>query len=209
MSSQAAELLSRILGELTELSDRVQIAMADATEALLKADVSLAEDVLTADESIATLATHIELKASEVLTYPDLPATQTDLAKSAIQIASSLAQMGKSASQIAIQTRLGFPEQLIPLDLHPAVKKMSQMGMRIIDWASNAMVNPDSFTAAEMQSEATFKHEIDPNHLANQVGHHYEQFATQAISVAANVKNLIAAGVFELPSNLNSGGLAK
>lgn len=225
-SQEAAELLNRILGELIEMSDRVQIAMADATEALLKADVSLAEEVISADATIDGLNSQIELKATEVLTYQDLTPNQVQLAVGAIRISASLERMGDLASHVAKQTRLKFPHHSIPISLQPEFLKMGQIAVQIVDRASTAISEPITVNFDAIKAEDSvmndlhrnlfsivlspkWKHGVESAIDVTLLSRYYERFGDHATSVASRINNLVVAGVFDLPSTANSGGLTR
>jgi Na+/phosphate symporter len=191
------------------MSDRIQIAMADATEALLKADVILAQEVITGDDSIDNLNAQIELKANEVLSDPDLQPAESFLAMSVIEIAAALAQMGDEANQVAKQTRLHFPDHLVSPDLQPEFQKMSQTAIQIIDQASVNLAKLD-LVSAKTGTTATTKSSVPSEKLLqNPVGHHFERFANYAIATTSRINNLVETGAFELPSAINSGELTK
>lgn len=226
MLSNTAELLGRILAELVEMSDRVQLAMQDATESLLNSDVQLAEQVISEDAEIDRINREIEVAALELITSADLTTPEIHFAIAAIRICTSVERMGDLASHVAKQTRLRYPNQAIPADLKPTFAQMGKIAIRIIESASQIMAEQNlsrlkEIAAADNEMDSIhrelFTIVLSPNWMhgveagidVTLLSRYYERFADHAASVANRISILLETDGFKLPSRPLNGGLTE
>lgn len=224
MLSDGPDLLGRILTELVEMSDRVQIAMQDATESLLNSDVHLAEQVISDDAEIDRINREIEATALELITAENLSAPEIHFAVAAIRISTSIERMGDLASHVAKQTRLRYPNQAIPADLQITFAQMGKIANQVIEIASQIMAQQDLSQLAEIaqaDSEMDFIHRelfsivlsplwthgVEAAIDVTLLSRYYERFADHATSVANRISGLIEIYNFKLPSLTGDGGL--
>lgn len=224
MLGDTASLLGRILTELVEMSDRVQLAMQDATESLLNSDVQLAEQVISEDAEIDRINREIETAALELITSHNLSPSEVHFAVAAIRISTSIERMGDLASHVAKQTRLRYPNQAIPTDLKITFTQMGKIANRIIESASSIMAQQDlsrlkEIAAADNEMDyihrelfsivlsPLWSHGVEAGIDVTLLSRYYERFADHAASIAKRISILLEIDGFKLPIIGTDGGL--
>ncbi len=123
------EQLDRVNDELVEMTRLVGSAMNRATQALLDADLALAESVIAGDDADR----HARQRGRGALLRRLAPASSpwpTDLriVVGALRIASSLERMGDLAEHVAKQARLRYPASAVPAELRATFAEMGAPG---------------------------------------------------------------------------------
>lgn len=123
------------LGELaTHLADMcamVGTAMERATTALLKADLPLAEQVISDDSAVDAARTHYEEEAYALLALQAPVATDLRTVLAVIHAAESLERMGDLALHVAKATRRRHPAPVLPEDVRPYFERMGQLAVAL------------------------------------------------------------------------------
>ena len=109
MENLTNERLRRVQNNLVEMTSLVQVAMSCATEALLSADVHLAEQVITDDAKINEINNSIEENCLEILESPGLTPEDIRMTVASLRMSTTLERMGDLAAHVAKQARLRFP----------------------------------------------------------------------------------------------------
>jgi phosphate transport system protein len=193
--------------ELVWLSDRMvtmsrlaQSGMGRATASLLRADLTLAQGVISDDRMVDALRADIEQGSVRLLEARPLATVERKAVLAVLRMATHLERMGDLARHVAKLARLRYPHQAIPAELHHAVQAMSDVAERIAVRTTAVIAGWDAVGAADLE---IFDDEMDRLHresfamvLDPEWGHgvataiditlvarYYERFADHAVAV--------------------------
>jgi phosphate transport system protein len=123
------------LGELaTHLADMcalVATAMERATTALLKADLALAEQVISDDVTVDSARTAYEEEAYALLALQAPVATDLRTVLAVIHAAESLERMGDLALHVAKTARRRHPNPVLPEEVRPYFEQMGRVAVEL------------------------------------------------------------------------------
>jgi len=109
--------LATLNAELAAMGPLATIAISRATQALLEADLVLAEAVISADAELDERAARCAEHAFALLALQSPVATDLRLVVAAIKIAEKLARMGDLARHVAALARRRHPDPVLPPEL--------------------------------------------------------------------------------------------
>ena len=138
--------LSAILGEM---AGQVGSAMDRATEALLQADLSLAEQVITDYDRIAVLTHEAEERAFALLALQAPVAGDLRSVVSGIQIVADVDRMGALALHIAKIARRRHPAHALPEEVNGYFAEMGRIAVALGAAAKEVIETRDPERAAE------------------------------------------------------------
>ena len=124
--------LEGVVNELVVMSDSIQIAVRDATRALLHADLQLAERVISGDTRIDAMHDQLELRAFTILARQAPVAGELRTLVAVIQMVAALGRMGDLAAHVAKIARLRYPEHAVPEPLAENFSRMSYLAQEMI-----------------------------------------------------------------------------
>lgn len=124
--------LESVVNELASMSDSVQIAVRDATQALLTADLQRAERVISGDVRIDAAHDALEQKAFTILARQAPVAGDLRTLVAVIQMDAALGRMGDLAAHVAKIARMRYPERAVPDSLVPNFERMSTVAQAMI-----------------------------------------------------------------------------
>jgi len=194
--------LRELLGEMATLA---AAAMRQATEAMLSADLELAERVLSADVELDKLRDRCEEQAQQMLALQAPVAGDLRTVLAAIYCADKIERMGDLAEHIASTTRRNHPDPLVPDELRPAFTDLGTIAAGMADRLVELLVHPVAGGFAELDE---VDHQMDALHAdvlreitANcwphgvrsatclaLVARFFERYADQAVSVAKRME---------------------
>ena len=90
--------LESVVNELVVISDSIQIAVRDATRALLDADLQLAERVISGDTRIDVMHDELEMRTFTILARQAPVAGELRTLVAVIQMVAALGRMGDLAA---------------------------------------------------------------------------------------------------------------
>jgi phosphate transport system protein len=200
--------LDTVYDELVEMTRLVGSAMNRATQALLDADLSLAESVIDADARVDTLASDIEDRCFRIISEHQPTDEDLRVAIGALRIATSLERMGDLAEHVAKQARLRFPRSSIPQELRGTFAEMGGLAEAIVSKTGSVIATQDVGLAADI---ARHDSEVDRLHrelftivLSPRWAHgvesaidvtllsrYYERYADHAVSVTRRVITIV------------------
>jgi phosphate transport system protein len=200
--------LDAIIGDLVEMTRRVHTATDRATEALLTADASTAEEVIGADAEIDRAREEIEERSFELLALQQPVASDLRMLVAALRIVADLERMGDLAVHVAKVTRLRYPDHAVPPDIEPTIRSMAQAAVRMVDAAADVIDNRDVEAAQALESEDEemdrlrrsiftqllsdrWEAGIEPAIDAALLGRYYERIADHAVSMGRRVVYLV------------------
>ena len=145
--------LEEITNELVLMSDSVQIAVRDATRALLEADLSIAERVISGDVRLDAMHDDLEQKAFTLLARQAPVATDLRIIVTALQMISAMGRTGDLAAHIAKIARLRYPNSAVPESLRDNFVRMSQIAQEMVGMAGRTLAERNLEEATRMAEE--------------------------------------------------------
>lgn len=202
------EQLQHIVDVLVEMSARIDVAVADATRALLEADVETAEQVIAADVEIDRLQGRVEEQIFEQIARQQPVAGDLRVLVVALRMVADLERMGDLAQHVAKVARLRYPDHAIPAELRPTIEEMASAARAMTAGFGKIMQERDATKAEALMSaddhmdrlRRSLFHTIlapDWNHGVEAavdialLGRYYERIADHAVSMARRVIYLV------------------
>jgi phosphate transport system protein len=200
--------LDQIGNNLVEMTNLVGSAMSRATTALLDADLSLAESVITADAQVDALYRQTEEQAFDLLARQQPVAGDLRVIVTGLRMVGDLERMGDLAEHIAKIARRRYPASAVPPELRAVLLEMGQIAQRIVAKAGSVIAGQDAELAAELEQDDDamdnlhrklftivldddWEHGMEAAIDITLLGRFYERFADHAVSVARRVVYLV------------------
>jgi phosphate transport system protein len=196
--------LGQLAEELAHMCSMSATAMELATQALLDADLVLAEQVIGDDAKIDDARSACEEHAYALLALQAPVATDLRTVLAAIHAAESLERMGDLALHVAKAARRRHPNPVLPDQVRPYFSEMGRVAVNIAREAERVILNKDveqarSLEEADDEMDDLHRHLFSvimdkdwPHGVASAVdatllGRFYERYADHAVSVAKRV----------------------
>jgi phosphate transport system protein len=200
--------LEAVSDTLVEMTSRVGLAMEQATMALLRADLGLAESVIRTDAWLDHQQIELEERALLLCAQQQPVATDLRFILTSMKIAAELERMGKLARHIAKLVRLRAPAQVVPASLHATIAEMAQIAGRLVSKAGTAIACRDADLAGELDPDddamdrlhehlfdvilsPTWPYGVQTAVDVTLCGRFYERFADHAVTVSRRVIFLV------------------
>jgi len=184
---------------LVAMAAGVRAAMRRATDALLTADKTEAEEVLHGDAETNALYRQVEEKVYDLLARQAPVASDLRLVVTALHIAADLERMGDLACHVAKIALLRVPAVAVPEELRPVIKDMAANADRIAGKVTNVLETSDAERAAELEQDddvidelqkqlfslmlgTAWRHGVEPAIDGALLGRWYERFADHAVN---------------------------
>lgn len=210
------EQLSELSERLGEMCGLAGIAMERATQALLQADLVLAEQVISDHQQIAMLSANAEESAFVLLALQAPVAGDLRAIVSAIQITADIDRMGALALHVAKIARRRHPQQAVPPEVGGYFADMGALAVALASGARDVLASRDPRRAAEIRHDDDAMDELHRHLLTVLVdrgwthgvsaavdvallGRFYERFADHAVQIARRVI-FQATGCYEPPA---------
>lgn len=202
------EELDHVQDQLVEMSGLAATALQRATSALMGADLSLAQEVISDDQLLDALRRDLDNRAIDVLARQQPVATDLRQMVTALRMSSDLERAGDLARHVAKLARLRYPAQVLPEELRPLFAEMATTAERMVRRAGEIVGDSDQHGASELlQADDTidrlhrevFRRLLDPSWAgstqqtvdATLLSRYYERYADHAVSVALRVVYLV------------------
>jgi phosphate transport system protein len=180
------------------------MAMKQATQALLDADVAVADQVISDHEQIVAKRARAEKDAFALLALQQPVAGELRDIFSSIQIMADAERMGALAVHVAKIARMRHPQHALPEDVHGYFAEMGAVAVAMGDSAKQVLVAGDPQKAARLRDEddamdnlhrnlftmlldRAWKHGVPAAVDAALLGRFYERFADHAVEVGRRV----------------------
>ncbi|MGQ0631247.1 MAG: phosphate signaling complex protein PhoU [Sporichthyaceae bacterium] len=205
--------LQSIRDELVEMTQLVGFAMARATNALLEADLDMAESVITHDREIDKRRNELDERAFDLLVRQQ-PVVATDLRVviTSLRMSADIERMGDLALHVAKVARMRHPALAVPRELVSMILEMGHVAQRIVTKAGSVIASRNVAAALELEHvddemdklhEQVLRQLLSPEWThgtqaavdITQLVRYYERYADHAVSVARRVVYL-ATGEF-------------
>lgn len=196
--------LDSVFGDLAGICRSVQIAVHQATQALMTGDAEIAEQVISADVDIDRARERVEESAFSLLSLQQPVAGDLRTVVSALRMVSELERMGDLSVHVAKIARLRVPNVAVPVEIQPTMVRMAEVAEDMVARVSQIITTRDVEAAIELGHA---DEEMDQLRRAcftellsddwNQgveaavdvalLGRYYERIADHAVSVANRV----------------------
>jgi len=200
--------LDTVYDELVQMTRLVGSAMNRATQALLDADLTLAESVIDADAKIDTLASDIEERCLDIIALERPHADDLRVVVGAVRIAASLERMGDLAEHVAKQARLRYPRPSVPQELRGTFAEMGGLAEAIVSKTGAVIATKDVSLVADIarHDEAvdrhhrelftivlspSWSHGVEAAIDVTLLSRYYERYADHAVSVTRRVVTVV------------------
>src|SRR3954465_8724324 len=198
------EQLASLTDQLGEMCGLAGGAMERATQALLQADLALAEQVITDHEQIAAMSTRAEEAAFVLLALQAPVAGDLRAIVSSIQIVADVDRMGALALHVAKIARRRHPQHALPEEVNGYFAEMGRVAVDLGNSAQEVLVTRDPEKAARIREEddamdrlppplvsvlmdRDWKHGVVAAVDVTLLSRFYERFADHAVEVARRV----------------------
>ena len=198
------EQLDALTSQLGEMCGLAGVAMERATQALLQADLPLAEQVITDHEQIAAMSARAEESAFVLLALQAPVAGDLRAIVSSIQIVADVDRMGALALHVAKIARRRHPQHALPEEVNGYFAEMGRVAVELGNSAQEVLVTRDPEKAARIQEEddamddlhrhlftvlmdRDWKHGVAAAVDVTLLGRFYERFADHAVEVARRI----------------------
>jgi phosphate transport system protein len=198
------EQLSALTTQLGEMCGLAGAAMERATQALLQADLVLAEQVITDHDQIAAMSTRAEESAFVLLALQAPVAGDLRAIVSSIQIVADVDRMGALALHVAKIARRRHPQHALPEEVNGYFAEMGRVAVELGNAAQEVLLTRDPEKAARLREEddamddlhrhlftvlmdREWKYGVSAAVDVTLLGRFYERFADHAVEVGRRV----------------------
>jgi phosphate transport system protein len=196
--------LEALTGQLGEMCGLAGAAMERATQALLQADLGLAEQVITDHEQIAAMSAKAEEAAFVLLALQAPVAGDLRAIVGSIQNVADVDRMGALALHVAKIARRRHPQHALPEEVNGYFSEMGRVAVELGNSAQEALVTRDPEKAARVREEddamddlhrhlftvlmdRDWKHGVTAAVDVTLLSRFFERFADHAVEVANRV----------------------
>ena len=202
------EELDQISQSLLNMASLVNLAMEDATLALLTPDLGIAEKVIAADDVIDQMQHDLDARTISLMARQQPVASDLRTLVTSLRMSADLERMGDLANHIAKQARMRYPNSAVPPELSLTIQEMGNVCGQIVDKVSLILQNRDAEKALEIEKDddamdilhrkiiATlldpkWPHGVETAIDMTLLGRYYERYADHAVSIARRVYFLV------------------
>jgi phosphate transport system protein len=196
------EELDSIGTTLIEMTGLVAAALSQATDALLNADLQLAEKVISADEQVDALQQALDARALDLLARQQPVAGDLRTIITSLRMSADLERMGDLARHVAKVARLRYPDSAVPAELHASIIEMGRIGVELARKTGEIIDGRDVDAARGLEDEDDAvdrlhrelfyaPYPIETAIDVTLIGRYYERFADHAVSVARRLIFLV------------------
>ena len=147
------EELSALSTQVGEMCGLAADAMEHATQALLGADLSVAEQVIADHEYIVAMSRKAEDSAVKLLALQQPVAGDLRTIVSALHVGADIERMGALAVHVASIARLRHPECALPDDVRDCFAEMGTRAVQLARTAHEVLVSCDPDKAGRLRDQ--------------------------------------------------------
>ncbi|WP_041781858.1 phosphate signaling complex protein PhoU [Mycolicibacterium chubuense] len=199
------EKLAALTTNLSQICRMTGAAIESATQALLRADLSRAEQVITDHDRIVELCDQSQHDAFDMLALQQPVAGDLRSIFAAIQVTADVDRMGALAVHIAKIARRRHPDCAVPAEVRGCFAEMGTVAVQMSNTASEVLLSFDPDDASHLRDEddvmddlhrQLFSLVLDHDEWSHGVqkavdvvllGRFYERFADHAVEVGRRV----------------------
>jgi phosphate transport system protein len=198
------EQLSALTAQLGEMCGLAGVAMERATQALLQADLVLAEQVITDHDQMTAMSVRAEESAFVLLALQAPVAGDLRAIVSSIQIVADVDRMGALALHVAKIARRRHPQHALPEEVNGYFAEMGRVAVELGNAAQEVVLTRDPEKAARLREEddamddlhrhlfsvlmdREWRHGVAAAVDVTLLGRFYERFADHAVEVGRRI----------------------
>jgi phosphate transport system protein len=202
------EELDGVSQSLVDLSNMVSDSMHKATQALIEADLKIAEDVITNDEKIDLYQHDLDTRIIDIIARQQPVASDLRALVTALRMSADLERMGDLSHHVAKVARLRHPENVLPPEIRDLVNHIGSVAENISRKIPTVIETRDTELALQLErdddemdklhrqligsmSNNTWTHGVESAIDITLLGRYYERFADHAVSVSRRVYFLV------------------
>ena len=202
------EELDAIQATLVTMGEMVSTAMSRSSQALLSADVKLAEQVISDDEKLDSIQHDLEARAINLMARQQPVAQDLRILVTSLRMSADLERMGDLCHHIAKLARMRYPEVAVPAELVKTIENMGTTAVKIIEKSTHVIKTQDLQAAIELETDDdemdklhralfvallddSWSHGIEAAIDMTLLGRYYERCADHAVSIARRVYFLV------------------
>jgi phosphate transport system protein len=184
-----------------EMTKLVAIAMERATQALLDANLALADQVIADDRRIDSLRSELEDRSFQLIAQQQPVATDLRVLISTIHLSADLERMGDLAHHVAKIARLRYPDCAVPPEAADVISQMGEVASSLVTKVADVVDGRDLELAQAIELEddsmdalrrKLFTLVLSPHWARGTeaaidmtlLGRYYERYADHAVAVA-------------------------
>ncbi|MDT4943677.1 MAG: phosphate transport system protein [Pseudonocardiales bacterium] len=184
-----------------EMTKLVAVAMEKATNALLDANISLANQVIAEDSRVDALRVELEDRCFQLVAQQQPVATDLRVLISTMHLTADLERMGDLADHVAKIARLRYPESAVPPEAKDVISQMGEVARSLVHKVADVVDGRDVALAQAIEAEddsmdalrrKLFTLVLSDNWTRGTeaaidmtlLGRYYERYADHAVSVA-------------------------
>lgn len=169
--------------DLVEMTGLVQVAVRDATTALLEADLAVAEKTISADAELDRR--HDDLRPGASLMARQAPvAGELRTLVAALRMVADLARMGDLAAHVAKIARLRYPECAVPDGLRPNFTLMARVAEEMVETAGRSLLERNAHDAGRLADSDEEMDELRKSQFRVMLGTDWDYGVEAAVDVA-------------------------
>ena len=198
------EELSGVVDDLITMTDRVQVAVQDATRALLGSDLAAAEKVIEDDLVLDRLHDDLEQRCFSLLARQAPVAGELRTLVAALRMVADLARMGDLSAHIAKIARMRYPSPAVPESMQPNFQRMAEIATQMVEVARNTLRERNVLDAEKMADndeevdnlramqfrellDDSWPHGVEAAVDCALLGRYYERIADHAVIMGSRV----------------------
>lgn len=142
--------LTAVVDDLVTMTDRVRVAVQDATQALLHADLPAAEKAISDDSELDRLHDALESRCFALLARQAPVAGELRTIIATVRMLADLARMGDLSAHIAKIARMRYPRLAVPESMRPNFERMARLTAEMVELAGRTLQDRNVLDAEKM-----------------------------------------------------------
>ena len=208
MNAASVDEIEAVNADLVELTRLVGSAMNRATQALLDADLQMAEQVIAQDARVDTLTDEVEARCFDIIAMQAPNDSDLRMVIGALRIAASLERMGDLAEHVAKQARMRYPRPAVPQELRATFAVMGGIAEAIVSKTGSVIATKDVELVADIARHdaemdrlhrelftivlsPSWSHGVEAAIDITLLSRYYERYADHAVSVTRRVVTIV------------------
>jgi phosphate transport system protein len=145
--------MSQLADDLIEMAEHVQRAIHQATEALAKKDLELAQQVIADDADLDELENRVDERCVLLIAQQQPVGLDLRTIVTSLRISAGLERMGDLAQHIAEAARRAYPDSPVPASHKAIMKEMAAAANHASDLVVDLIKTRDLNVAAQIVSD--------------------------------------------------------
>lgn len=184
MRDNYRESLESVVHDLVEMTGLVQVAVRDATTALLDADLATAEKTISADAELDRRHDDLEARCFSLMARQAPVAGELRTLVAALRMVADLARMGDLAAHVAKIARLRYPECAVPEGLRPNFTLMARVAGEMVETAGRSLLERNAHDAGKLADSDDEMDELRKSQFRVMLGSDWDYGVEAAVDVA-------------------------